>query len=228
MTRYEYKVVPAPAKGRKGKKVKGPEGRFAFAVETVMNDMAAEGWEFQRTETLPSEERSGLTSSTTTFRSVMVFRRAHKDDASAFAPRLLDTPAVVAELPAPVEPVKPVRPVRPQVVVAEVKPEPAAPVVTDEADATTASEETDSEAKPKTVPEPSVFVAPKAPTKVAAADDEADVPPAMDVEKPATAPLVLTHADRKEVQDEEEPEIGATVSDISIALRARAKNVKQT
>lgn len=93
MAVYEYKVVPAPSKGRKARGVKGTENRFAFAIETVMNDMASEGWEFQRTETLPSEERSGLTSSTTNFRNIMVFRRPRADDVSAFRPKLLERPA---------------------------------------------------------------------------------------------------------------------------------------
>ena len=65
MTRYEYKVVPAPVKGEKSRGVKGAEGRFAFAIERLMNEMAAEGWEYQRAETLPSEERSGIASSQT-------------------------------------------------------------------------------------------------------------------------------------------------------------------
>lgn len=94
---YEYKVVPAPSKGRKARGVKGTENRFAFALENVMNEMAAEGWEFQRTETLPSEERSGLTSTTTTFRNVMVFRRGRADDVSAFRPKLLERPALETE-----------------------------------------------------------------------------------------------------------------------------------
>ncbi|WP_299349855.1 DUF4177 domain-containing protein [uncultured Shimia sp.] len=100
MTAWEYKVVAAPAKGQKARGVKGPEARFAYALESVMNQMASEGWEFQRTETLPSEERSGLTSSTTTYRNVMVFRRPRKDDISAFRPKLLERPAY-EELPAP-------------------------------------------------------------------------------------------------------------------------------
>ncbi len=104
MTKYEFKVIPAPAKGRKARGVKGTEGRFAFALESVMNEMAAEGWEFLRTETLPSEERSGLTSTNMSFRSVMVFRRPKADDISAFRPRLLERPAY-KELPRPAEPV---------------------------------------------------------------------------------------------------------------------------
>ncbi|WP_422050383.1 DUF4177 domain-containing protein [Shimia sp.] len=72
---YEYKVVPSPTRGQKGKGIKGPEGRFANALELHMNDLAAEGWEFVRAETLPHEERSGLTSTTTTYRTILVYRR---------------------------------------------------------------------------------------------------------------------------------------------------------
>ena len=75
MTQYDYKVVPAPARGLKAKGVKGAEARFAHAMETQLNDLAAEGWEFQRAETLPIEERQGLTSSVTNYRSILVFRR---------------------------------------------------------------------------------------------------------------------------------------------------------
>lgn len=75
MTRYEYKVVPAPHKGTKAKGVKTPEGRFALSVEQILNQMGAEGWEYQRAELLPSDERSGLTGSTTHWRNVLVFRR---------------------------------------------------------------------------------------------------------------------------------------------------------
>ena len=81
---YEYKVVPAPTKGQKARGIKGADGRFANALEAKMNTLAADRWEFLRTETLPSEERSGLTSTATKYRSVMVFRRPRADDASAF------------------------------------------------------------------------------------------------------------------------------------------------
>lgn len=75
MTRYEYKVVPAPSRGTKAKGVRSPEGRFAVSIETVLNEMGAQGWEYLRAELLPSEERSGLTGSTTNWRNVLVFRR---------------------------------------------------------------------------------------------------------------------------------------------------------
>jgi hypothetical protein len=53
--------------------------------------MGADGWEFQRAETLPSQERSGLTSTVTTYRNVLVFRRACADDLEQFQPILLKT-----------------------------------------------------------------------------------------------------------------------------------------
>ncbi len=93
--RYEYKVVPAPERGEKAKGVKGADGRFANAVERIMNDMAARGWEYQRSETLPSEERSGLTQTVTVWRNLLVFRRPHPADMSSFAPRMLEPPLVL-------------------------------------------------------------------------------------------------------------------------------------
>ena len=99
---YEYKVVPAPARGEKARGVKGPEARFAYALECVMNEMAEGGWEFLRSETLPSEERSGLTQTVTQWRNVLVFRKARADDASLFQPRRLEAPRP-APLPRPVD-----------------------------------------------------------------------------------------------------------------------------
>ncbi|KPP92036.1 MAG: hypothetical protein HLUCCA08_06875 [Rhodobacteraceae bacterium HLUCCA08] len=72
---FEYKVVPAPKKGRKARGVKGSDGRFAHALEHEMNRMGAEGWEFQRADTLPCEEREGLMGRTTLFQTMLVFRR---------------------------------------------------------------------------------------------------------------------------------------------------------
>lgn len=75
MSHYEYRVVPAPSKGLKARGVKTPEGRFANAVQSVLNLQGDEGWEYLRAELLPSDERTGLASSTTNWRNVLVFRR---------------------------------------------------------------------------------------------------------------------------------------------------------
>jgi len=86
MTRYDYKVIPAPSKGRKAPGVKGAEARFAHSIQELMNEMAAEGWCYQRADILPSTERVGLTSSQTVYRSVLVFFRPHQPDDATTAP----------------------------------------------------------------------------------------------------------------------------------------------
>ena len=101
MQAYEYKVVPAPAKGTKAKGVRSPEGRFSNSIELLLNEMAAGGWEFQRAELLPSTERSGLTGSTTNWRNVMVFRRSVAAEAPAMDEA--DQLAAAAAQPAPAE-----------------------------------------------------------------------------------------------------------------------------
>ena len=75
MPRYEYKVVPAPKKGQRAKGIRGTEGKFANALQNLMNEQGADGWEYQRTDTLPCEERSGLRGKTTVFQNMLVFRR---------------------------------------------------------------------------------------------------------------------------------------------------------
>lgn len=104
MQAFEYKVVPAPHKGTKAKGVKTPEHRFANSIEITLNEMAAEGWEYQRAELLPSDERAGLTGSTTNWRNVLVFRRALAVDTAALTPSLSAVsapPATVATSTAP-------------------------------------------------------------------------------------------------------------------------------
>lgn len=97
---YEYKVIPSPAKGIKGGDLKGAEGRFAHAVESAINALAASGWEYQRTDLLPSEERQGLTSSKTVYRSLMIFRRARHGGRTGIA----DDPAAGDSAPPPAPP----------------------------------------------------------------------------------------------------------------------------
>ncbi|SPF76557.1 hypothetical protein ALP8811_01565 [Aliiroseovarius pelagivivens] len=79
MTSYEYQVIPAPRKGKKARGVKGSESRFALAIQDALNEASADGWEYLRTDTLPSEERSGLTGRTTVYQNLLVFRRAIED-----------------------------------------------------------------------------------------------------------------------------------------------------
>jgi len=84
MQTHEYKVVPAPRKGDKARGLKSSEDRFAYALTRMMNEMALDGWEYLRTDTLPVEERTGLTGRvSTSFQSLLVFRRALKSAAEA-------------------------------------------------------------------------------------------------------------------------------------------------
>ena len=76
---YEYKVVPAPARGLKAKGKKTAEERFAHALEEAMNDLARDGWEYIRSDTLPCEQREGLLSRTTVYQNVLVFRRGSEE-----------------------------------------------------------------------------------------------------------------------------------------------------
>ncbi|MGR3518859.1 MAG: hypothetical protein ACU0EF_01955 [Roseovarius sp.] len=76
MAGHEYRVLPAPTRGRKAPGVKTPEGRFALGIEDILNEMARGGWRYLRSDILPSEERQGLTSTTTVYRSVLVFERS--------------------------------------------------------------------------------------------------------------------------------------------------------
>lgn len=103
--RYEYKVVPAPRRGEKVKGAKTVEDRFAVALARVMNEQGAEGWEYLRADTLPCEERVGLTGKATHFHHMLVFRRALAPGAAAQT--AATTPVLVAEAPAGTPPALP-------------------------------------------------------------------------------------------------------------------------
>ena len=75
MQRFEFKVVPAPKRGEKSRAAKKTEDRFALALTQLMNSLGAEGWDYVRADTLPCDERSGLTGTKTTYQNMLVFRR---------------------------------------------------------------------------------------------------------------------------------------------------------
>ena len=101
MPRYEYKVIPAPRRGEKARGVKTTEDRFALALTGLMNGLGAEGWDYVRADSLPMDERTGLTGTKTTFQNMLVFRRELAEGAVApAAPRLVAEDSVPAA-PAP-------------------------------------------------------------------------------------------------------------------------------
>ena len=97
MQRYEYKVVPAPRRGTKSREAKTTEDRFALTLSTLMNDLGRDGWEYQRAETLPCEERAGFTKTRTVEQTMLVFRRTLP--ASAALAATLHESAVPAPTP---------------------------------------------------------------------------------------------------------------------------------
>ncbi|MCB2128044.1 MAG: DUF4177 domain-containing protein [Rhodobacteraceae bacterium] len=98
MQQFEYKVVPAPERADKVKGAKTPEERFAQTVAEILNSLGKDGWEYQRTDTLPSSERSGLTRRATVYRSLLIFRRVKAADAGE-AERKIETRATAGKTP---------------------------------------------------------------------------------------------------------------------------------
>ena len=102
MTAYEYKVVPSPRKGKSARGMRKTPEKLANSLSIMMNDMASEGWEFQRADTLPCEERTGLRSKTVNYHSMLVFRRAIEQEVEAAPqPTEVTAPALIEPEPAP-------------------------------------------------------------------------------------------------------------------------------
>ena len=101
MPRYEFKVIPAPRKGDKQPGLKTVEDRFAAALTALMNQMGRDGWDYVRADTLPVDERSGLTGVKTSFQNMLVFRRVLEEvaEAPAPSPRLVATEPPAAPAP---------------------------------------------------------------------------------------------------------------------------------
>jgi hypothetical protein len=84
-------------KGRRGSGVKGAEGRFANALEILFNEMAAEGWTYERAETLPSISRQGMfRRSVETYSNILVFSRPTSE--------IIEIEPKIEETPLPEEP----------------------------------------------------------------------------------------------------------------------------
>lgn len=96
MGRYEYRVLPAPR--RPGRvKARGSDGKAAATLEAELNALAAEGWDYVRADTLPFDERTGLTQRTTVFHTFLVFRRSREEPVSDPPRAALPRPTQVDE-----------------------------------------------------------------------------------------------------------------------------------
>ena len=79
MTSYDYKVVPAPRRARKIKGVRGADELFATTLAEAINEVARQGWEYIRTETLVAEGPGGwFRRGSASDHPVMIFRRARE------------------------------------------------------------------------------------------------------------------------------------------------------
>ena len=98
MQRYEYKVLPAPRHGTKSREARSTADRFALTLTEVMNDLGAQGWDYLRADTLPCDERAGLTGTRTTSHTLLVFRRPLPEsrDSHAAAPLAAAPPPATA------------------------------------------------------------------------------------------------------------------------------------
>lgn len=76
MPLYEYKVIPAPRKGERARGVRSAEARLARTLQAVMNEQADEGWEYQRSDTMPCEQRKGMVGRAMVEQTMLIFRRA--------------------------------------------------------------------------------------------------------------------------------------------------------
>lgn len=86
MAEFEYKTIVAPTAPRKYKGVKSADERFARTVADAMNEAAAGGWQFVRTETLSVLVKKGaLRGKDYEDRTVMVFSREKTMRSPAFA-----------------------------------------------------------------------------------------------------------------------------------------------
>lgn len=75
MSPHEYLALPAPRRGQKVKGLKTPAERYAHELTSLLNELAVEGWEYWRSECLPSEERKGLTGTAVVQNHLLIFRR---------------------------------------------------------------------------------------------------------------------------------------------------------
>lgn len=103
MQQYEYRAIPAPDRAAKVKGIKDAAARHAHTLSELMNEMAAEGWEYLRADVLPCTERKGLTGTQTVYNTMLVFRRLTADAlAEALAREAEATQARVAAAAMPV------------------------------------------------------------------------------------------------------------------------------
>jgi hypothetical protein len=72
---YEFTVVPAPSKAERAEGCRTDADRMARALTTLFNEMALDGWDYIRAETLPNDNSKDLTGTAARTMTLLVFRR---------------------------------------------------------------------------------------------------------------------------------------------------------
>ena len=75
MPQFEYKVVPAPKRANKARGIRGQDARFSQTLEEILNDMATDGWEYIRADSMTVESGGMLRGSKSQQKTMLIFRR---------------------------------------------------------------------------------------------------------------------------------------------------------
>lgn len=72
---YEFQVIPAPRKGERVEGLRTDDARMANTLTGLLNDMALDGWDYVRADTLPNDMSSDLSGTAPPTMTLLVFRR---------------------------------------------------------------------------------------------------------------------------------------------------------
>ncbi|GIT90564.1 hypothetical protein JANAI62_10190 [Jannaschia pagri] len=72
---YEFQVVPAPRKGERVQGLRTDDARMAYTWTELLNDMALDGWDYVRADTIPNDNSADLTGTAPKTMTLLVFRR---------------------------------------------------------------------------------------------------------------------------------------------------------
>ncbi|CTQ51355.1 hypothetical protein JDO7802_03394 [Jannaschia donghaensis] len=72
---YEYDVIPAPKKPQRIAGLTREDDRVAHELSELFNDMAVEGWEYVRADTINIDDVTGIAGNVPKAHTLLVFRR---------------------------------------------------------------------------------------------------------------------------------------------------------
>lgn len=72
---YEYEVVPAPSKPERREGLRTDAERLAYALTNIFNEMAEDGWEYVRSDTLGTDGWASVTGTEAKSHTLLIFRR---------------------------------------------------------------------------------------------------------------------------------------------------------